>query len=307
MARSLFLDYEKQRARLPRVESMPRPSTSLDNLLVLYYPDKDSIESSDVLRLIEELPRRNQINKLNLLLNSAGGNIYSAYKAINVIRSRCKTLRVFVPLYAKSAATLMALGSDEIVMGYQSELGPLDAPIEHPLVEGIRLSAMDGVNALEFLFGFCDYVIFELGLHIRKNAQLSRKDSLQLALDFATKYTQPVVAKLDPLVVNMCYRYLQIAEKYATELLLSYMFKNKKNKEDLAEEISQKLVYEYPEHGFAICCKEAHRLGLNVTKADQVQEWNDVWKIHLWLTNRGLKMVHFLNRNRLNEIISGRS
>jgi hypothetical protein len=307
MARISFLDSEKQRPRLSRVKSMPRPSTSLDNLLVLYYPEKDAIGPSDVLRLIEELPRRNQIKRLNLLLNSAGGDIYSAYKAINVIRSRCKTLRVFVPVYAKSAATLMTLGSDEIVMGYQSELGPLDAPIEHPIVEGIQLSAMDGINAIDFLFGFCDYVMFDLGLHIRKETQLSRKDSLQLALDFATKYTQPVVAKLDPLVVNMCYRYLQIAEKYASELLLTYMFRNAKNKKELAEEISHKLVYEYPEHGFAICCKEADRLGLNISKADQVQGWDDVWKIHLKLARRGLKMIHFLNRNTLNEILGGRS
>jgi hypothetical protein len=284
---------------------MPRPRTSLDNLLVLFYSDKDTIQSSDVLRLIEELPRRNT-TRLNLLLNSAGGSIYSAYKAINIIRSRCRELRVFVPVYAKSAATLMALGSDEIVMGHQSELGPLDAPMEHPIVEGIRLSAMDGVNSLDFLFGFCDFVTFELGIHIRKQAQLSRKDSLQLALNFATQYIQPVVAKLDPLVINMCYRYLQIAEKYARELLVSYMFKNRRNKEELAEDISHKLVYEYPEHSFAICCEEAHRLGLNISKADQVQAWGDVWKIYLKLADRGLKMVHFLDRNMLNEILGDR-
>ena len=281
---------------------MPRAKASLDNLLVLYYTDKDSIEPDDVLRLMRELPER-PVRLLNVLLNSSGGNIYSAYKAINVIRSKCSSLRVFVPLWAKSAATLMTLGSDEIVMGHQSELGPLDAPMEHPTVEGIHLSAMDGVNSLDFLYGFCYYVTFDLGGDIRKETRLSRKDSLQLALDFTRQYVQPIVAKLDPLLINMCYRYLQIAEKYASELLLRYMFKDKRDKKDLAEDVSHKLVYEYPEHSFAICCSEAEHLGLNIVKAERVQAWDSIWQIYLSLSRAGVKTVKFLNRNKLNEVL----
>jgi ClpP class serine protease len=38
-------------------------------------------------------------------------------------------LRVIVPNIAKSAATLFALGADEILMGYLSELGPIDPQV----------------------------------------------------------------------------------------------------------------------------------------------------------------------------------
>lgn len=51
-------------------------------------------------------------------------------KLMDLCRRYCTgKLRVVVPLYAKSAATLMALSADEIVMGETSELGPIDAQV----------------------------------------------------------------------------------------------------------------------------------------------------------------------------------
>jgi hypothetical protein len=81
------------------------------------------------------------------------------------------------------------------------------------------------------------------------------------------------------------------------------MFKDKRDKKDLAEDVSHKLVYEYPEHSFAICCSEAEHLGLNIVKAERVQAWDSIWQIYLSLSRAGVKTVKFLNRNKLNEVL----
>lgn len=49
-------------------------------------------------------------------------------------------LRVVVPDFAKSAGTLMALGSDAVVMSDTSELGPIDPQIVRCDVNGNRIA-----------------------------------------------------------------------------------------------------------------------------------------------------------------------
>src|SRR5690606_1894927 len=65
-----------------------------------------------------------------LIVVSLGGRIEPAY----LISKTCKRLSkekfvVGIPRKAKSAATLVALGADEIHMGLMSELGPIDPQI----------------------------------------------------------------------------------------------------------------------------------------------------------------------------------
>ncbi len=67
---------------------------------------------------------------LDLIIHSPGGDGLTADKMLDLCRKYCSgKLRIIVPLYAKSAATLMALGADEIVMGEASEIGPIDAQV----------------------------------------------------------------------------------------------------------------------------------------------------------------------------------
>jgi hypothetical protein len=201
-----------------------------------------------------------------------------------------------VPLAAKSAATLLSLGADEIVMAPQSELGPLDAPIEHPLVEGIRLSALDGVRPIEFFSDFITRISFQTGVRLRNEVGLGRKDCLELALTQANQFCSPIVSKLDPLVVNMCYRSLTLAEKYGKELLLNYMLKDNPDKELLATTIINNLVWEYPEHGFVIDIDEAKRLNLVVRSSDRYDDWHNAWTLFLEYKNYNETIISFVER-----------
>lgn len=87
--------------------------------LIVYFSKPEApIEQPDVMAfgdLLDNLSGQN----IDLLLQSPGGDIDVAEKLVNLIDARCPSFRVIVAKSAKSAATLMALASNEIVMsGY---------------------------------------------------------------------------------------------------------------------------------------------------------------------------------------------
>lgn len=87
--------------------------------------DGDSTQIEDLLRLPNKYPG------LDLILNSNGGYATSAERIINVCRTYTKRnkvdeFRVIVPRVAKSAATMVSLGADSILLCDNAELGPID-------------------------------------------------------------------------------------------------------------------------------------------------------------------------------------
>jgi hypothetical protein len=77
---------------------------------------------------------------LDLIIHSPGGSAEAAEQMLNYLRTQFDNIRCIVPLQAKSAATMLALGGDEIVMGLHSELGPIDPQILIPVPEGQRFA-----------------------------------------------------------------------------------------------------------------------------------------------------------------------
>jgi hypothetical protein len=60
------------------------------------------------------------------LIQTPGGNIDATEKIISLLEHRLDNYRVVVPSWAKSAGTLLALSANKIVLGINSELGPID-------------------------------------------------------------------------------------------------------------------------------------------------------------------------------------
>jgi hypothetical protein len=76
---------------------------------------------------LELLPK--DATELDFLLVSFGGDPMVAWRAVSLIRQRVDKLFALIPQSAYSAATLFALGADEIVMHPYSHLGPVDMQI----------------------------------------------------------------------------------------------------------------------------------------------------------------------------------
>ncbi|WP_084360762.1 SDH family Clp fold serine proteinase [Hydrogenophaga palleronii] len=97
--------------------------------IVFLFDDLDSISDFHADRIYSDVSREPD-QSLLLLVHSRGGKIEPAY----LISKTCKKLSankfvVAVPRRAKSAATLLALGADEIHLGMMSQLGPIDPQV----------------------------------------------------------------------------------------------------------------------------------------------------------------------------------
>lgn len=71
-----------------------------------------------------------KVDRLDLFLHSRGGAVEVPWRIVSMLREHCRLLGALVPFRAHSAATMIALGCDEIVMGPKAELGPIDAAVK---------------------------------------------------------------------------------------------------------------------------------------------------------------------------------
>lgn len=248
--------------------------------LVLYQTGADSLHrdvanaiSQHLDKKIATAPEKTQID---LWLDSPGGDAHAAYKIYLDIRSRCRVFRAIIPDFAKSAATLLVLGADEVLMGPIAELGPLDAQVEHPDREGKIVSALDAARAANYLAELATDLTLAAGPAFLSLTELPRSDVLRELLRFMARFLEPMVSKLDPQLVHHARNDLRVAEEYAIRLLRE---KQKRNYQELSilvdpEELASKLVSEYPEHGFVISRDEASELGLQVGKAEDHPRWS---------------------------------
>ena len=87
------------------------------------------------MEVVHGLPKDTPID---LILHSPGGTAEAAEAIVEYLQGRFPGLRVIVPIAAMSAATMMALAADEIIIGAHSQLGPIDPQLTIPTPEGPR-------------------------------------------------------------------------------------------------------------------------------------------------------------------------
>jgi ClpP class serine protease len=123
--RDLLLD-SLQTQRKSRVIAMIHRQQSVS---ILGVPVSSSINIEDseaVLRAIRLTPDEQPID---LILHTPGGLVLAAEQIAKALAERKGKVTVFIPHYAMSGGTLIALAADEIVMDRNAVLGPVDPQI----------------------------------------------------------------------------------------------------------------------------------------------------------------------------------
>lgn len=69
-------------------------------------------------------------NPIDLILHSPGGFPEAAESVVESLRAKFPHIRVIVPSFAKSAATMMSMAADEILLDDDAELGPIDPQMQ---------------------------------------------------------------------------------------------------------------------------------------------------------------------------------
>ena len=107
----------------------------------------DVADSEDVIRAIHTADAD---APLDLVLHTPGGLVLAAYQIANAVRMHRGKTTVFVPHYAMSGGTLIALAADEIVMEEHALLGPVDPQIgEYPAVSLVKLAEEKPISDID--------------------------------------------------------------------------------------------------------------------------------------------------------------
>lgn len=192
-----------------------------------------------------------------LLIHSEGGDTAAAYKLATLLVKRCGEFTALVPSCAKSAATLMAIGSSKIILGLYAELGPLDIQVFNEKDEKME-SALNHVQALERLGADSMRVMDTMVRLLLSRMDKPINDVVRLAIEFSTSLVKPLMENIDVVEYTGRSRQLKMGEEYAIRLLQDHYGKIK------AKKIAGSLVSNYPDHGFVIDINEAKVIGLDV-------------------------------------------
>lgn len=229
--------------------------------LLIIFDEKNSISTFHSDQIYEAISDLNKEKDILMFLLSDGGTIEPAYLISKTCKRLCKEkFVVTIPRRAKSAATLIALGANEIHMGLLSELGPID-----PQING--MPALGLTNALE---------------KIASLAQQFPKSS-----DMFSKY---LTANLKMNELGYFERINESASQYAQRLLEGKKFANNETAQSLAYHFTN----HYKDHGFVIDSEEALKyLGDNVIKEGTFEyEFGNELFTFLNITSLFLEVMH---------------
>jgi ClpP class serine protease len=86
----------------------------------------DLEDAQTIIAAIKETPRDMPID---MILHTPGGLVLAAMQIARAVEAHPAKVTVYVPVYAMSGGTLIALAADEIALGEFSVLGPIDPQI----------------------------------------------------------------------------------------------------------------------------------------------------------------------------------
>jgi len=200
-------------------------------------------------------------NDLDLVINSGGGSIHAAYQIIELLRLHTKTLCACVPFYAKSAATLLCIGADSVVLDELAQLGPLDTQIyeEKKGGKGEFTSALNPFKTLEQLQKFSLETLDIAVKMIAGRSGMDLDDSLKHAIDFVRVTTGPLFNQLNPEKLGEYSRALSVGTEYGKRLLRRFTTWD----EDKRASVLERLVHGYPSHEYIIDYHELREIGFD--------------------------------------------
>lgn len=217
----------------------------------------------DVVRpLYDHLRAIGRAPKLDFFIYSRGGAIDVPWRINTALRVASDEWCALIPFRANSAATLLALGADEIVLGKNGELGPIDPTMTvNRMVRGPGQPTMiqDSISVEDVMA----YVRF-----VRERGGLSDQASLAAGIG-------KLVDRIDALTLGNLYRTHSHIRDVARRMLLSRK-KNNTNEQTIGT-IVETLAERVYAHGHAIGLITAREIGLPVTEAPKdVDEamWN---------------------------------
>jgi hypothetical protein len=226
--------FDQTQAVLQQVSSL------LGGPLISYWNNpRGSVCHNDVVALYETLGKLGHQDTIYLFAKSDGGTGTAALRLVSLLRQYCRRLVVLVPLECASAATMIALGANEILMGPMAYLTPVDTSLSHALSpldrDNERVSvSLDELNRLIRLW------------------RAEQSDTHEHPYKALFQHVHPLVIgavdRAESLSIMLCKQLLAYHIADAT----------------VSDRIANTLNSQYPSHSYPILFDEARKIGLNV-------------------------------------------
>jgi ClpP class serine protease len=184
---------------------------------------------------------------LTLLLHTPGGVTNAAETVVEYLRSKFHYIEVIIPTFAMSAGTMISLAANRLIMGRQSQLGPIDPQMP---VGGRFVSARAIVDQFD-------------------RAKLDVLSNRDLAHVWA-----PILQTLGPALLQEAQNALDYGERMVAKWLAAYMFQLAPQADALAEETAKFFndATTHKSHGRCINREEAraHHIAIEDLEGDQL-------------------------------------
>lgn len=219
--------------------------------------------ADDVIRIIKKhLDTRGKQKRISLFLYSRGGDMITPLRLCKLIREYTDEFEVLVPYRAHSAATLICLGANKVVMGRSGELSPIDPSTGHPFNP---IDPSDPNKQRTFPISVEDLTAYFLLAKEKANV----KDE-----HMVTVFNE-LTNKIHPLALGNIYRGYRMIRYLARKLLRLHM-----SKDDNIDKIIKKLTEDLCIHGYLITRDEAKEdLGLDIEFPKEELE-EVMWKLY---------------------------
>jgi hypothetical protein len=281
--------FEDRLEIIKRIEDL-RGSTVL-TLVTSLRPGVMSVIAGDQVRVVYDhllkLSSR-PVAKLDLFLCSNGGEGTVPWRLVSLFREFATSFAVLIPYRAYSAATLLALGADEIVMHPFAELGPIDPTVSNEYNPtdpngGQRLGiSVEDVTA---------YVNF-----VKSTVGITHEDELVRALE-------ALVSKVHPLALGNVERFISQSRLIARKILRTHMKdEDQRVIDDIVENMASKLFF----HGHPINRREARdELHLKVADDPAPELETALWALYRDYEAEMKNLEAFMPQAKLAEAIAG--
>ena len=243
-------------------------------------PDHDFILISNPIdralhRLLSlRIPHYKRHSRCTVFLTTTGGDPHAAFRIARCLQHHYKArIRLAVPSYCKSAGTLIAIAAHELALGDLGELGPLDLQFTKQSEVLERESGLDYMQGLAVALAHAQHAFTTFFEVKRGGMRLPTNQAGKLASELACGLAAPLYSQIDPNRIGEMQRAIKIAQEYGTRL--------NQVSDNLKAGALDRMVAEYPSHGFVIDRKEAKQLFTSVEpmSAAEIQMADAIWNI----------------------------
>ena len=203
-----------------------------------------SIDDNDKNAFMQTVYGLDKSKGLDLILHTPGGNTAATESIVAYLHAIFgNNIRAFIPQIAMSAGTMIALSCKEIVMGKQSNIGPIDPQFGGMSCAGVIEEFQNAVNDIK-------------------------------ANPVSAQLWQVIISKYHPTFLGDCQKAIDWSEKMVSEWLCANMLSSRENPADDAKRILDKLgshkeTFTHAKHIHIDECKE---LGLCVIPLEELEK-----------------------------------